>query len=66
LPVVPSLIVISLGVPELTKAAISAYSVPSVLFIVAKLPPLVHTSWLRVTVEPDVGMYDVAYDRVSS
>ena len=57
---VPSLIDISLSVKSFAKAAPSKYSVPSVLFILAKLPPLLHKSWLRVTVEPDVGMYDVA------
>ena len=54
--VVPSLKDIILVVPSLLKALPSKYSVPSVEFILAKLPPLVHTSWLRVTVEPDVGM----------
>ena len=57
---VPSLKPINLEVPSLAKAAISAYSTPSVEFIKSELPAPNAASAKRVTVLPFVGMYEVA------
>ena len=61
---VPSESCITLVVLSLTKALISAYKTPSSLLIVGVAST--QDSAERVTVEPSVGMYDVAYDNASN